>query len=260
MKKISYSILASDKDVQTRLQERIANFDSFELSMVFSTHTELIEVLTQACPHILFIDADAKEYDILDILKIIPKPAFIIALTNNKLRIPELLDNGITDFLTPKIELITFCKKISKILNIINTISSKDKAVNLHETAATYNSGKTKRSSCKEYMFIKHQKVQYKLIFDEIAFIQNTGNCLRIETSRGKVLYHNTTMKKFLALLPDDIFYRINKSTIINYNKVEKIEQNKIYIKKQGFIVSRIFAPKLKDMHKKSLIAPISYA
>lgn len=250
MKKISCAVLMGDSRTQKEVIQRIDYFDSLEITNVFNNHIEMIETLNRECPCILFIDADNSQFNVLDTLKLVRRPPFMFAITSNKLRIPELLDNGFFDYLSPKLDMETFCKKVSKVLNIRNAfIDATPHFVREPENA--YHTKKKKLSS-PTTVFLKYKKIQSRLAIEEIAVIMNTTQGLKIETTKGKITYHNSTLKKFGQQLPDDLFIRINKSVIVNVNQIDKVEQKMIYVRKHSFPVSRIFAPALRDFIRKN--------
>lgn len=235
--------------MQKEILQRIDFFDTLEITHVFNNQIEMIETLNNERPQILFVNVDLSNFNALEVLKMVHRPPFIFAITNNKLRIPELLDNGFFDFLSPKLEMETFCKKVSKVLNIRNAMIDENHFL-VKEPESTYRTSSKKKTSATS-VFIKYKRIQSRVSIEDIAYAMNTAAGLKIETAKGKVLYHNSTLKKFGQQLPDDLFFRINKSVIVNAAQIEKVEQSTIYVRKKSFPVSRIFAPALRNFIRK---------
>ena len=257
MKKISCAILTGDTRILKEITQRINFFDSLEITNIFNNHIEMIETLNKVRPGILFICVDNARFNVLETLKLVHRPPFIFAITSNKLRIPELLDNGFFDYLSPKLDLETFCKKMSKVLNIYNSLSAEPTFL-VNEPKSTYRAS-TKKKPTPTNVFLKYKKTQSKLAIEDIALIMNTPIGLKVETIRGKVAYHNSTLKKFGQQLPEDLFIRINKSVIVNVMHIEKMELNTIYIRKKAFKVSRLFAPALRDFVRQNSIGKVEF-
>lgn len=257
MKKISCAILAGDARIVKEITQRINFFDSLEITNIFNNHIEMIETLNKDRPGILFINVDNARFNVLETLKLVHRPPFIFALTNNKLRIPELLDNGFFDYLSPKLDLETFCKKISKVLNIHNSLVTTPTFV-VNEPKSGYRAV-TKKKTTPTNVFLKYKKTQSKLALEDIALIMNTPVALKVETIKGKVAYHNSTLKKFAQQLPESLFIRINKSVIVNMMHIEKMELNMIYVRKKVFKVSRLFAPALRDFVRQNSIGKVEF-
>lgn len=250
MKKISCAIFMGDPRTQKEITGRIDFFDSLEISNVFNNHIEMIETLNHERPDILFINVDQAQFNVLEVLKMVHRPPFIFAITHNKLRIPELLDNGFFDYLSPKLDLETFCKKVSKVLNIKNALTC-DTSYLVKESEGGY-SRKAKKKVEHTNIFLNYKKTQCRMAIEDIALVVKTPLGLKVESIRGRVAYHNSTIKNFGQLLPDELFIRINKSVIVNMMHIEKVEQNTIYVRKKSFELSRIYAPALRDFIRKN--------
>lgn len=252
MKKLTYDLFLGDERLQDVFMQRICYFDSMEIDKSFKNQIEMIEELNRTKPDLLFINIDQDDVKAVEVLKLIQRPAFIIAITNNKLRVPELLDNGYFDFLTPKLNLDVFCKKMSKILNISGSLAEKN-LFTLNEPEPEYAAPK-KKSTQSNSIFLKYGKTRCRLTLEDIAIAQKNDKGVKIETTRGKVAYHDSTLKKLESSLPKDLFMRINKSVIVNFTKIEKFEQNTVFVCRQAFEVSRIFAPALREQIRKNMV------
>lgn len=248
MKILSAMIFMMDNTIEEKLIQRIHAFDSIEITEIVKTSVGLIEKLNRTKPDILFINLDKKEIEFSKIAKLIQKPPFIIGITDYKKDIQSNLDSGVFDFINSKLEMEDICRKITKIWHIFNCLFPKN-SPQVNEAPPAYSAKCHPKT--KNHTFVRYKKMNVKVVFDDIIFIRNTGNCLRIESVNNKVYYHNSTLKQFIAILPPENFIRINKSIIINYNKIERYEKNIIYIKNHSFKVSRIFAARLKDILKR---------
>ena len=249
MKAISCVTFMMDNSIEEKLIQRIHAFDSIEITEIIKTSARLIEKLNRTQTDLLFINLDNKEIKFAEIIKLVQRPPFIIGITDKKNNLQSFLDLGVFDFIGSSVEMEDICRKISKILYIYNCMSPK-KEPQVNEALPVYYASKS-RPKMKGHTFVRYKKMNIKVTFDDILFIRNTGNCLRIESTNNKVCYHDSTLKQFLAILPAENFIRINKSIVVNYNRIDKYEKNTIYIKNQTFKVSRIFAARLKDMLKR---------
>ncbi len=73
-----------------------------------------------------------------------------------------------------------------------------------------------------------------KLIFlepEEIIFIASDGNYSTIHTSENKKLVVTKKIKEINSLLPQDLFFRIHNSYVINLKKVKE------FLKTEGYVV-----------------------
>lgn len=245
--KILTSVLYTKNDIlEKNILEIISHFYSMEMIEIIRDNVSCIEKLNLINPDLLFIDMENDSMSMIDLINLINKPPFIIGIMPKVDEIPLLLDNGFYDFLlTDEIKLDYFCKKMSKVIKLVHSLNSKYQLPIVQESPIFYdskNSGEIK----KDWMFVKYKKSSIKVKYDEILYIKNVGNALKLFLLNDKYIYHNSTLKKFLQLLPEEKFIRINNSTIINLTKIDKYEKNRITIQNEIFNVSRIYSEKLK--------------
>lgn len=248
MKVLTCMIFMMDNTIEEKLIQRIRAFDSIEINEIIKSNVGLIEKLNRKKPDLLFINLDSKDVMFSNIIKLIQKPPFIIGITNSKKLLQEKLDLGVFDFLDSKVDIEDVCRIISKIWHIYNCLFTQ-KETQANEAMPDY--AAKSQHKAKHHTFVRYKKMNVKVVFDDILFIKNTGNCLRIESTNNKIFYHDSTLKKFIAILPSENFIRINKSIVVNFNKIERYEKDTIYIKNHSFKISRIFAARLKDLLKR---------
>ncbi len=246
MKALKCITFMMDRLIEEKLIQRVHAFDTIEISEIVKNRVRLVEKMNRTNIDVLFINLDNKDVRFSEIIKLIQKPPFIIGITDKKTNLQTYLDLGVFDFLNTKVELEDICHKISKILNIYNGLFPKIES-QVNEAIPEYYASKNP-PKMKSHTFVRYKRMNIKVVYDDILFIKNTGNCLRIESTNNKVCYHDSTMKQFFAMLPPGNFIRINKSIIVNYNRIDKYKNDTIYIKNQSFKVSRVFAARLKDM------------
>lgn len=237
-----------DNAIEEKLIQRIHAFSTIEITDIIKNSVGLIEKLNRTKPDLLFINLDNKETAFANIIKLIHKPAFIIGITDHKKELMNYLDNGVFDFINSKVEMEDICRKISKIWHIYNCLFAPDD-MQANEAAPSYTAKSQQKT--RNHTFVRYKKMNVKVVFDDILFIRNTGNCLRIESTNNRIFYHNSTLKQFTTILPQENFIRINKSVVVNYNRINRYEKDTIYIKNHAFKVSRIYAARLKDMLKR---------
>lgn len=73
-----------------------------------------------------------------------------------------------------------------------------------------------------------------KIVFlksDEIIYCESDGNYCRIFLEDKRVLFITRKLKEVFALLPEDTFFRVHNSFVVNLNKVRE------YLKPDGYII-----------------------
>lgn len=87
----------------------------------------------------------------------------------------------------------------------------------------------------------------------EIICVEAFGECSTVHLTKGRKIVASKLLKQWQAVLPEEVFIRIHRSTVINVKYLDKIEpwfqrSLKVYLKEteKTFIVSKRFAAKLK--------------
>lgn len=110
-------------------------------------------------------------------------------------------------------------------------------------------------------VFIHSNSIQMFVVLEEITTITSIGgNYGVVHLKNGEKLTCRKTFKEWENLLPDSVFMRIHRATIINLECIERINYEKtgscrVYLsgKKQPAAVSRRMVPRLKCQVKKIL-------
>ncbi len=74
-----------------------------------------------------------------------------------------------------------------------------------------------------EHIFVKSDKKIIKVNFDDLVYVEAYGNYLKLHTNKGMILTPQT-MTAFLKKLPQEQFYRIQKSFVISIKHLEGVD------------------------------------
>lgn len=86
----------------------------------------------------------------------------------------------------------------------------------------------TLRSRSKDDFFLKEGYSLTKFYLNEILCVESERNYVTIYLSSGKHLIRQT-LQSILEALPEE-FYQINRSVVINLDKIDKIMGNRVYV------------------------------
>ena len=87
----------------------------------------------------------------------------------------------------------------------------------------------TGNQSPDKFIFIKSDKKVYKIDFENILYIEATGDYVKLVTTDNQYLINNT-LKNLLEELPGPEFIRVHKSYIISRSKIKFVEGSYIKI------------------------------
>jgi DNA-binding LytR/AlgR family response regulator len=252
METLTCSLLIQSADIETKILDCAENFSSIQIAEIFKNPFDAFEKLNKTCSDILFVDIDFLHFNPVEFFKMINRPTFIIGLTENREKVLDLLDDGFFDLLFNPFTLEDFCKKIGKVIRIVQDIKANRFKVNAVSDNDLQYSIKQPLPLQKEFMFLKYRRVSTKIRFDDIIYIQNVGNVLKVFNENGAFFYHGSTLCKMLRSLPSNRFIRLNKSIIVNFAKIDKMERHLIYVKNQSFKLSRTYSYQLMDVLNKN--------
>ena len=96
----------------------------------------------------------------------------------------------------------------------------------------------TRKSSNKNFAFVKDGTKIIRIDFKEILFIEALADYVQINTI-GSEYVILSTMKSIQVFLPQDDFFRVHRSFIVRKDKIRIIENNMILMEKKNIPISR---------------------
>ena len=201
-----------DDDALSRrvIEEFITRTDFLDLKYSFQNAVEAVGVFDQQAEDVdlIFLDIEMPEMDGIDFLNTLKNlPQVIIVSSKEKYAI-EAFDYDVTDYLLKPITYGRFYKAALK-------------AKNIHES-------RTQQEI--DEIFIKKNSALVRLKYDDILWIEALENYVIINSHNAKFTIH-FTMKSIESQLPINKFKRVHRSYIVNVRKIDKIEDNTIFIK-----------------------------
>lgn len=237
---IKCSMFVLKEEEQSQLQTILSEFYSFSVDRVLHNCSETLEYLNQNRPPILFLDLEMYE-----ILKIVQKPPFVVGVgsINGYKKLKDCLELGFSDFIFTPIEKNNVQNVMGKILNFYGYLfSAPENHAMASEDNIQYNQTEVSFQTNKDFIFIRDKKNGYCRVFcDEILYAQSVGNEMRVMKENGTVVYDKKNLKNFIKQLPGNNFLKINRSTVINANKVNRIDKKNVTINNVVFKVTRSF-------------------
>lgn len=234
-------ILVNDLLIEKTLVESIGKFSSIEVIDILFDRVTAIERLNQLQPDILFVHTDDPQIGAIDITEIGNQPGVSFAVTNrdDSAHIAELLDKGYFDlFFLHKFNFEIFLQKINKMMKILYYLPHKKEFKKLEEKVISY--------AKEDSMFVKYNKSSVKVDFSDILYVRNEDHVLKIYLSNGRIVLHNSTLRKFIHILPRHQFLRINNAVIVNHERIEEFSRNSVTITGVVFPVTKSYIDALR--------------
>ena len=172
---------------------------------------EALECIRNNKIDLIFLDLNMPKLKGFDFLKTLQHPPKVIVTTAYQEHALEGYELNIVDYLLKPFGFDRFLKAVNKI----------DIKVNLEN--------KQEERKLSDSFFVKSNKKLIQINFDEILFIEATGNYCKIITSNEEIQVREK-ISDFLELLSTNNFYQVHKSFIVSKKHIKAIEGNRISI------------------------------
>lgn len=223
------AIIVDDEDKAIKsLSWELSNFnDEVVILDTFTNPERALEFIKNNKIDCLFLDIEMPTMDGFQFIEKLTKKDFAIVITTayNEYAIEALKKEAIDYLLKPvdTDDLELSLKKITKFTQRLSNIDTDEK---FEKILFNFN----QQLENKKIII----NVDGKLIFlkpEEIVCVESDGNYSSIHTMEGKKIVVTKKLKEVNNLLPENHFFRIHNSYIINLNKVKE------YYKTDGYVI-----------------------
>ena len=240
MSKILKAIVVDDERLARKeLILMLNDFSNIEIEGEAADISTAQKLLAEKNPDLVFLDIQMPGESGFDLINSIPANTKIIFVTAFDEYAIRAFDVNALDYLLKPVNPKRLKETIERIeqINISNSGSGDLRKLDEHDRLlVTLNS---------KLHFIKTKTIIY---------ISAAGDYTEIKTTENQKGITLKSIKEWEARLPESMFVRIHRSTIVNLEFVDKIEEwfqksYRIYLKtvEQPFDVSRRYTSKLKD-------------
>jgi DNA-binding LytR/AlgR family response regulator len=176
---------------------------------------------------LVFLDIRMPGADGIEFAKTIPKETLVIFTTAYPEYAVDSYELDAIDYLLKPVELARFQKAVEKACDYLLLLSEKSQK-NQVETVT------------QNHIFVKSDRRFYRVLFENILFIEGLKDYIIIQTNDRKIIT-KITIKAIQEQLPPDIFMRVNKSYIVNLNRIEAFDVYDIFIGKHELAIGNTY-------------------
>lgn len=185
---------------------------------------EAMEHLQREKIDVLFLDIKMPDISGMDFLISLADPPMVVFTTAYSEHAVQSFELDAVDYLLKPFSFARFLKACNKVENLAQ-LKQRGPIANTEAT----------------YIFVKSGYEQYKILLDDILYLESAGNYVTF-VLKDKKLLSRVTMQEALALLPASQFTRIHRSFIVANNKVDKIDRNAVYIGQEMIGIGSAYA------------------
>lgn len=200
-----------------------------DLKAVFTDAFKALEYLQKEDVDLIFLDIKMPDISGIEFFNSLSNKPLLIFTTAYSEHAVTSFEMDAVDYLLKPFSLARFlkaCNKANELYTFRNSAGTSD------------------------HLFIKSGYDQYKVFFEEILYLEATGNYVTFVLPDKKILSRSTFIEA-TNLVPNDKFVRVHRSFIINKEKIEKVERNQVHINKTKIPVSDAYRQDLNNILKK---------
>ena len=202
------------------LRRYVEKVDFLSLIAVCEDAMQLNTFLQTQQPDLLFLDIEMPYLSGLELLASLAHPPRVIITSAYEQYALKGYELDVADYLLKPISFERFLKAVNKVHNLLQ------QEVQLEEAT--------------DFIFVRSDRQMHKVFLKDILIVEGLENYVCIYTENSKLLVRST-MKRMVEVLPKEAFLQVHKSYLINQEKIDMIDGNRIVVGQHTIPVARNF-------------------
>lgn len=195
----------------------IDEVNELQLAGMFNSAVAAEKYMGEHPVDLVFLDINMPNVTGLEFARTIPKSTLVIFTTAYTEYALDSYEVDAVDYLVKPIEPERFHKAIEKALSY-HTLLSGDEKPDIQDIE-------------NDYMFVKSERRYFKVNFKDILFIEGLKDYVIVQLEDQRLI-SRMNLKTMHEQLPKSMFMRVNKSYIVNTQRIESFDNNDIFINK----------------------------
>lgn len=214
---IRYLIIEDDPLAAKHIEKLCSTQPDLELAGTAANATEAEQLLRNVNADLVFLDIELAGSSSLQVIRSLPTVPQIIIITAHEQFAFEAFELNAIDYLKKPVTKARFEQALQR-FRAINTTADN--------------------SVTSQSLFIKVSNSLVSVQFEKILFFESIKDYVKVVTEdKAHIIY--STMKSLEEKLPDNIFIRVNRSFIVNMNKVKMIANNHVHVGTESIPISK---------------------
>ncbi|HEY5407764.1 MAG TPA: LytTR family DNA-binding domain-containing protein [Ginsengibacter sp.] len=223
---LKYVIIDDDDIDRAVVEMEAAKFPFLEKIAACSHPVEAMEIISKFKPDIIFLDIEMPELSGVELIR------------------KRITDSSLPVFITSHAEFALESYELDAFDYLLKPVSSERFATCALRLRDFYQmkmkSFAFEQEQETNFIIIKQGYDKYKIPTADILYLESMRDYTRITTLTKQYLVL-TTLNAIIEKLPVDIFVRIHRSYVVNRNKVDSIQKNKITIQSYTLPVGKLY-------------------
>lgn len=215
------------------IEDNIRKVPFLELVKKCKSAFEAVEIIQQQHVDLLFLDIQMPDFNGIQLLKSLKKKPMVIFTTAYSNYAIEGYDLDVMDYLLKPYTFERFLKSVNKAREYFDL---KDKLLQSRNQKGPVASS--------NFLFVRSEHKLVKIDLKEIEYIEGLGDYIKIYAGGSPVLTQ-MSMKSIEEKLPSTDFFRVHRSYIVSFNKIDFIQKNLLSIKGKKIPISENYRDQL---------------
>ena len=212
------------------MRMNIEELDNLELVGEFASAAEASKFLLKNKVDLMFLDVEMPGTNGIDFIKDLDNPPMVILTTAYPQYAVEAYELDVVDYLVKPIKFERFVRSVAK----------ADEILKMSASPCIFDAYEDK------FIFIKSERKYVKVNFDDLLFIEGLKDYVIIHATHGKYMTA-MNVKTIFNKLPENTFFRVSKSYIVNVNHIDDIDGAYINIKGNQVPIGRSYRDSFVD-------------
>lgn len=231
-------IIVDDEPIARKgIKKLVDQISQLELLGSFNSAESAGEFLKNTDIDLIFLDINMPGTNGIEFARSIPKTTLIIFTTAYSEYALDSYELDAVDYLVKPIDASRFRKAVEKAIIYHSLLVDEEK--------------KSVEDVAENSMIVKSNGRFFKIKLNEVLFIEGLKDYVIIQKADQRIITR-MTIKNIYELLPSSTFIRINRSYIINKDKIDSFDNNDVFILKHEISIGSSYRESFfEDMMKK---------
>ncbi|MFV0589550.1 LytR/AlgR family response regulator transcription factor [Bacteroides reticulotermitis] len=221
-------IVVDDEPIARRgIKKLVSKISSLELVGAFESAETAADYMKDNPVDLIFLDIRMPGISGIEFARKIPETTLIIFTTAFAEFAIDSYEVDAIDYLVKPIKPERFSKAVEKAIYYHEMLLSEERNTNVEQVENSF-------------MFIKSDRRFFKVNFDDILFIEGLKDYVIIQSESQRLITH-MNLKTIHEQLPQSQFIRINRSYIVNKDRINSFSNNDVFIDKYEIAIGNFY-------------------
>lgn len=212
------------------IKNHSAKVPFLELRAIFTDAFQALEYLQKESIDLIFLDIKMPDISGIEFFSSLPKKPMVIFTT-------AYSEHAVTSF---ELDAIDYLLKPFSLARFIKACNKAFELYSLRNTAG----------GTVDHIYVKTGYEQVKILFDEILYLEASGNYVTFVLKNRNIL-SRITFAEAMNLLPQNKFLRVHRSFVVALGKIDKVERHQLTISGKTVPVSEAYIIDIAEALKK---------